>query len=57
MGRLKYTVGPVRPAADAGLGALDDVARGRVASAAAAAPWTPTSDEPESFPTAGETVH
>ena len=32
-----FTVGPVRPAAETSLAALDDVARGRVASAAAAA--------------------
>ena len=37
MVRLKSPVGPVRPAGNAGLGALDDVARSRVASAAAAA--------------------
>ena len=37
MERLESTVGPVRPAGDAGLAALDDVARTRVASAAAAA--------------------
>ena len=37
MERLKSTPGPVRPAADAALAALDDVARTRVASAATAA--------------------
>ena len=37
MERRKSTVGPGRPAAEAGLAALDDVARTRVASAAAAA--------------------
>ena len=37
MGRPNPPVGPVRPAADTSLAALDDVARTRVASAAAAA--------------------
>ena len=37
MGCRNTPAGPVRPAAAAGLGALDDVARTRVASAAAAA--------------------
>ena len=40
MGRLNHPAGSVRPAADTSLAALDDVARTRVASAAAAAEAT-----------------